>query len=51
MKFLKHTTKTKVLLASTILVLSGLSSGLFAAGGKVTDPAGEAPDRYVYYPG
>lgn len=22
-----------------------------AAGGVVTDPAGEAPDRYVYYPG
>ena len=23
----------------------------FAAGGKVTDPDGTAPDRYVYYPG
>jgi hypothetical protein len=22
-----------------------------AAGGKVTDPVGTAPDRYVYYPG
>jgi ribonuclease Z len=22
-----------------------------AAGGKVTDPMGTAPDRYVYYPG
>ncbi len=22
-----------------------------AAGGKVTDPRGTAPDRYVYYPG
>ena len=24
---------------------------VFAAGGKVTDPTGAAPDRYVYYPG
>jgi ribonuclease Z len=28
------------------------NSGIvFAAGGVVTDPAGVAPDRYVYYPG
>ncbi len=24
---------------------------LLGAGGKVTDPNGVAPDRYVYYPG
>jgi ribonuclease Z len=24
---------------------------LFGAGGRVTDPTGTAPDRYVYYPG
>ncbi len=27
------------------------STAVFAAGGVVTDPAGVAPDRYVYYPG
>ena len=32
-------------------VLLFLPAGVFAAGGKVTDPAGIAPDRYVYYPG
>ena len=38
---------------STLLAL-GLSfaaSAVLAAGGKVTDPNGVAPDRYVYYPG
>jgi len=28
-----------------------ISVEVFAAGGVVTDPAGVAPDRYVYYPG
>jgi ribonuclease Z len=28
-----------------------LTSKAVAAGGKVTDPKGTAPDRYVYYPG
>lgn len=32
-----------------ILVL--VASSAYAAGGKVTDPVGTAPDRYVYYPG
>jgi ribonuclease Z len=34
-----------------ILVFLFLASSAFAAGGKVTSPTGEAPDRYVYYPG
>lgn len=41
------------------VVVAGLISALmfaaitdiYAAGGKVTDPNGVAPDRYVYYPG
>ena len=28
-----------------------MCSKVMAAGGVVTDPAGVAPDRYVYYPG
>lgn len=32
-------------------ILLFLPLGAFAAGGTVTDPAGIAPDRYVYYPG
>ena len=32
----------------TTLLATSLS---WAAGGTVTDPAGVAPDRYVYYPG
>ena len=28
-----------------------LTDEVQAAGGKVTDPTGKAPDRYVYYPG
>ena len=30
---------------------SDLGLEVQAAGGKVTDPKGTAPDRYVYYPG
>ena len=30
---------------------SGILDDAQAAGGKVTDPKGVAPDRYVYYPG
>ena len=39
-------------LTSAFLALSLLSAhSAFAAGGRVTDPAGVAPDRYAYYPG
>ncbi|MEP4145867.1 MAG: guanitoxin biosynthesis MBL fold metallo-hydrolase GntH [Halioglobus sp.] len=34
-----------------IILLSALCAQAMAAGGVVTDPAGVAPDRYVYYPG
>ena len=37
-----------ILLGSLVLLWG---PGAFAAGGKVTDPKGTAPDRYVYYPG
>ncbi len=33
------------------LLLTTAASMIFAAGSTVTDPAGVAPDRYVYYPG
>jgi ribonuclease Z len=33
------------------LLLTVAAGTAFAAGGTVTDPAGVAPDRYVYYPG
>jgi len=33
------------------LLLTAAAGTVFAAGGTVTDPAGVAPDRYVYYPG
>ena len=36
-------------LITTILLLLPVTA--FAAGGVVSDPTGEAPDRYVYYPG
>lgn len=51
MKLLKHITKTKVLLISSLLLFAGLSTTSFASGGKVTGPNTIAPDRYVYYPG
>ena len=35
----------------TFVLLFAFPSSVSAAGGVVTDPAGEAPDRYVYYPG
>ena len=38
----------------SVLALSlqfAATSDVLAAGGKVTDPTGVAPDRYVYYPG
>lgn len=38
-------------LISLITFLLLASSVSFAAGGVLTDPAGVAPDRYVYYPG
>ena len=35
-----------------LFIVSVLSaSTVFAAGGVVKSPTGEAPDRYVYYPG
>ncbi|MEJ2137423.1 MAG: guanitoxin biosynthesis MBL fold metallo-hydrolase GntH [Desulfofustis sp.] len=37
-----------ILAGLTLLLISGSA---FAAGGVVKDPAGTAPDRYVYYPG
>jgi ribonuclease Z len=41
----------KILIIAMFAVI-GLTSNLtYAAGGKVTDPVGVAPDRYVYYPG
>jgi ribonuclease Z len=35
----------------TLLALLTFAATAFGAGGVVTDPAGVAPDRYVYYPG
>ena len=32
-------------------LMTAASITVLAAGGKVTDPNGIAPDRYVYYPG
>lgn len=41
----------KILIFAMFSVI-GLTLNLaYAAGGKVTDPTGIAPDRYVYYPG
>ena len=36
---------------SLTVLLSLFSALVLAGGGMVKDPAGEAPDRYVYYPG
>jgi ribonuclease Z len=48
-------TPTKIrrlaLLSFTGLMFTVGSGTALAAGGTVTDPAGVAPDRYVYYPG
>ena len=46
------TIKPKSLIPAAV-ALAGISlfSNAHAAGGKVTDPVGTAPDRYVYYPG
>ncbi len=42
----------KKMIRNLILLVSLTASSLvLAAGGVVTDPAGVAPDRYVYYPG
>jgi ribonuclease Z len=41
---------TIALAAATAFSLLG-TAAVHAAGGKVTDPNGTAPDRYVYYPG
>jgi ribonuclease Z len=38
-------------LVAITLASVALFSKVHAAGGKVTDPTGTAPDRYVYYPG
>ena len=42
----------KNIIVNMIIMLLALGFGTaFAAGGKVTDPNGTAPDRYSYYPG
>ena len=50
MKTIKHKAIVRLftagIMASTLLI-----GNAHAAGGKVTDPNGTAPDRYVYYPG
>ena len=48
MRIDKASIQARLLLVITSSILSG---SVFAAGGTVTDPAGVAPDRYVYYPG
>ena len=46
------TTACRVIAQSLVGLLLTVAVGTaFAAGGTVTDPAGVAPDRYVYYPG
>jgi ribonuclease Z len=44
-------TAMRYVIALIITVLSTYSVQSLAAGGVVTSPTGEAPDRYVYYPG
>jgi ribonuclease Z len=41
----------KIVLIVFLTVISFTANLTYAAGGKVTDPSGIAPDRYVYYPG
>ena len=43
--------KTLIRLITTFLFTIFLSSLAYAGAGPVKDPAGVAPDRYVYYPG
>jgi ribonuclease Z len=43
--------KVKTILIYFVGLLITTSFQVLAAGGVVTDPAGVAPDRYVYYPG
>ena len=45
--------KTIKFFGQVILVICVLlmANNVFAAGGVVKSPTGEAPDRYVYYPG
>ena len=38
-------------LACAAVGMAFLTTNALAAGGKVTDPNGTAPERYVYYPG
>jgi ribonuclease Z len=42
---------TTTIRLTTLILLCGIVNLSHAAGGKVTDPTGVAPDRYVYYPG
>ena len=39
------------IVALLAIASAALLGNAYAAGGKVTDPNGTAPDRYVYYPG
>ncbi len=50
---MKKATSVYVMSAKILvgLLLTTAASMIFAAGSTVTDPAGIAPDRYVYYPG
>ena len=41
----------RALITAGAISLSLVGSLVHAAGGKVSDPNGTAPDRYVYYPG
>ena len=49
-RFCQNMTEIRLMVAFFALLLL-LAPGAFAAGGRVTDPAGTAPDRYAYYPG
>ena len=43
--------KTVLSISAALFVMLAMVATVQAAGGKVTDPNGTAPDRYIYYPG
>jgi len=49
--FISLLTVTVVAVGIGIVIGTAVNPGAEAAGGKVGDPNGIAPDRYVYYPG